>query len=70
MGGSFGYEDADVGIGFAYVTNRMGFNVWTTREISHCVPRSNNAFGRRLGRQTRNRRFLFERPVDRRDAII
>ncbi len=28
MGGSFGYADSDLGIGFAYVTNRMGFHVW------------------------------------------
>jgi CubicO group peptidase (beta-lactamase class C family) len=44
MGGSFGYADPDVGIGFAYVTNRMGFRVWDDpRDLAlrtalrHCV---------------------------------
>lgn len=27
-GGSFGYAEPHLGIGFAYVTNRMGFHVW------------------------------------------
>jgi CubicO group peptidase (beta-lactamase class C family) len=34
-GGSFGFADPDTGIGFAYVTNRMGFHPWSDpRELS------------------------------------
>ncbi|MFE3188517.1 serine hydrolase domain-containing protein [Nocardia sp. NPDC059240] len=34
-GGSFGFADPDTGIGFAYVMNRMGFNIWNDpRELA------------------------------------
>ncbi|MDA2895409.1 serine hydrolase [Mycolicibacterium sp. BiH015] len=34
-GGSFGFADPDTGIGFAYVTNRLGFSPWSDpRELA------------------------------------
>lgn len=34
-GGSFGMADPDTGIGFAYVTNRYGFHLWSDpRELA------------------------------------
>ena len=35
LGGSFGFADPDTGVGFAYVMNRLGFQLWSDpRELT------------------------------------